>query len=90
MVDSGQSQSFTRAGNLQLDANGNLVTQTGANVQGYAMNAATGLDRHVRHDVHQDPVNSGRSDRNFELCPRDESRFDGRHRNTVHNVDPGI
>src|SRR5262249_34387105 len=33
---------YTRAGNLQLDANGNLVSQSGANVQGYLRNATTG------------------------------------------------
>jgi flagellar hook protein FlgE len=42
VVDSGQGQFFTRAGNLHLDTTGNLVSQSGANVQGYALNAATG------------------------------------------------
>jgi len=42
VVDNSQGQYYTRAGNLQLDANGNLVSQTGANVQGYVMNPATG------------------------------------------------
>jgi flagellar hook protein FlgE len=42
VVDSAQGQFYTRAGNLQLDTNGNLVSQSGANVQGYSLNAATG------------------------------------------------
>jgi flagellar hook protein FlgE len=42
VVDSSQGQYYTRAGNLQLDANGNLVSQSGDNVQGYMMNPATG------------------------------------------------
>lgn len=42
VVDNNQGQFYTRAGNLQLDANGNLVSQSGANVQGYMMNAKTG------------------------------------------------
>jgi flagellar hook protein FlgE len=43
VVKNGGAQMFTRAGNLRLDANGNLVTQTGANVQGYVQNPTTGL-----------------------------------------------
>jgi flagellar hook protein FlgE len=35
-------QSYTRAGNLHLDADGNLVTENGANVQGYGRNPVTG------------------------------------------------
>jgi flagellar hook protein FlgE len=42
VVDNSQGQYYTRAGNLQLDANGNLVSQSGANVQGYMLNPATG------------------------------------------------
>jgi flagellar hook protein FlgE len=42
IVNNSQGQFYTRAGNLQLDANGNLVTQAGANVQGYLQNPATG------------------------------------------------
>jgi flagellar hook protein FlgE len=42
VVNNAQGQFFTRAGNLQLDANGNLVTQAGANVQGYGQDPATG------------------------------------------------
>ena len=42
VVNNAQGQSYTRAGNLQLDANGNLVNQAGANVQGYLQNPATG------------------------------------------------
>jgi flagellar hook protein FlgE len=36
-------QSYTRAGNLHLDADGNVVTENGSNVQGYSRNAVTGL-----------------------------------------------
>jgi flagellar hook protein FlgE len=42
VVDNSQGQFFTRAGNLQLDSTGNLISQTGANVQGYARNPTTG------------------------------------------------
>src|SRR5439155_960161 len=43
LVDkNGQGQFYTRAGNLHLDADGNLVTSSGALVQGYTRNAATG------------------------------------------------
>ena len=43
VVKNGTGGYYTRAGNLHLDADGNLVTQSGANVQGYTRNAATGL-----------------------------------------------
>ena len=42
VVDNVNGQFYTRAGDLQLDANGNLVTQAGGNIQGYLMNPATG------------------------------------------------
>jgi flagellar hook protein FlgE len=42
VVNNAQGQFYTRAGNLQLDANGNLVNQGGANVQGYLQNPTTG------------------------------------------------
>jgi flagellar hook protein FlgE len=42
VVNNPQGQFYTRAGNLQLDADGNLVTQAGGNVQGYLRNSATG------------------------------------------------
>src|SRR5438094_3578900 len=42
VVKNGQGQFYTRAGNLHLDADGNLVTSSGALVQGYTRNAATG------------------------------------------------
>src|SRR5713226_8661094 len=42
VVNNAQGQLYTRAGNMQLDANGNLVTQAGANVQGYLQNPTTG------------------------------------------------
>jgi flagellar hook protein FlgE len=42
VVDNQNGQFYTRAGNFQLDANGNLVTQSGANVQGYVWNPTTG------------------------------------------------
>jgi flagellar hook protein FlgE len=35
IVNAGGQQSYTRAGNFEFDANGNLVTQTGAKVQGW-------------------------------------------------------
>jgi flagellar hook protein FlgE len=43
VVKNGGAQMYTRAGNLRIDSNGNLVSQTGANVQGYVQNPATGL-----------------------------------------------
>lgn len=42
VVDNTQGQFYTRAGDLQMDANGNLVSASGANVQGYMMNPTTG------------------------------------------------
>lgn len=42
VIANGLQQLYTRAGNLQLDANGNLITQSGANVQGYLQNPTTG------------------------------------------------
>src|SRR5207237_5399991 len=42
VVKNGQGQFYTRAGNLHLDADGNLVTAGGANVQGYTLNAPPG------------------------------------------------
>ena len=43
VVKNNNGQFFTRAGNLHLDADGNLVTESGANVQGYGQNPTTGL-----------------------------------------------
>ena len=52
VVNNAQGEFFTRAGNLQLDANGNLVTQAGANVQGYLQNPATGqIDNTVLQSI---------------------------------------
>src|SRR5579862_3005651 len=42
VVDNSQGQFYTRDGELQVDANGNLVTQSGANVQGYGVDPKTG------------------------------------------------
>jgi flagellar hook protein FlgE len=42
VVNNSSGQFYTRAGNLHLDANGNLVTAGGANVQGYSSNPKTG------------------------------------------------
>src|SRR6184192_3034334 len=42
VVRNGNGQFYTRAGNLHVDADGNLVTSSGAPVQGYTRNAATG------------------------------------------------
>lgn len=36
------ARSYTRAGNMHLDSNGNLVSATGANVQGYTGDPVTG------------------------------------------------
>lgn len=38
----GGQQLYTRAGNMHLDADGNLVAENGASVQGYVRNATTG------------------------------------------------
>jgi flagellar hook protein FlgE len=43
VVKNNGAQFYTRAGNMHLDANGNLVNESGANVQGYTRNVATGL-----------------------------------------------
>jgi flagellar hook protein FlgE len=52
VVNNSQGQFYTRAGNLQLDANGNLVTQAGANIQGYLQNPATGqIDQTVLQSI---------------------------------------
>src|SRR5437667_9100020 len=52
VVNNSQGAFFTRAGNLQLDANGNLVTQAGANVQGYLQNPTTGqIDNTVLQSI---------------------------------------
>lgn len=48
VVKNDNGQSYTRAGNLHLDADGNLVAENGANVQGYTRNSTTGLvDRNL-------------------------------------------
>jgi flagellar hook protein FlgE len=45
MVEQGNTQSLTRAGNFQLDASGNLITQAGENVMGYGVaNGAVNLN----------------------------------------------
>jgi flagellar hook protein FlgE len=43
VVTNPAGQFYSRDGNLQMDANGNLVNEAGANVQGYLRNPATGL-----------------------------------------------
>src|SRR5207253_5029302 len=43
VVRNGNGQFYTRAGNLHVDADGNLVTEAGSNVQGYVRNPTTGL-----------------------------------------------
>jgi len=43
VVKNDLGQFYTRAGNLHLDADGGLVTQSGGEVQGYMRNPATGL-----------------------------------------------
>jgi len=42
VIKNTDGQFYTRAGNMHLDSNGNLVTDSGANVQGYARNPTTG------------------------------------------------
>src|SRR5436190_8143839 len=42
VVKNNNGQFYTRAGNMHLDANGNVVTDSGAQVQGYLRNPATG------------------------------------------------
>ena len=42
VVKDGGNQYFTRAGNMHLDADGNLVAENGFNMQGYRRNATTG------------------------------------------------
>src|SRR5439155_3637413 len=52
VVNNPQGEFFTRAGNLQLDANGNLVSQAGGNVQGYLQNPTTGqIDNTVLQSI---------------------------------------
>jgi len=43
ILDDNGSRAYTRAGNMHLDAGGNLVAGAGANVQGYLRDAVTGL-----------------------------------------------
>jgi flagellar hook protein FlgE len=43
VVRNNNGQFYTRAGNLRLDANGYLVSDAGAEIQGYMRNPATGL-----------------------------------------------
>src|SRR5438067_2042424 len=42
VVKNNGGQFFTRAGNLHLDADGNLVSDNGSKVQGYVRNPASG------------------------------------------------
>lgn len=42
VVNDNGATSYTRAGNMHLDANGNLVSGSGANIQGYTADPATG------------------------------------------------
>lgn len=42
VVQNGNGQFYTRAGNLKLDADGSLVSESGANIQGYTRNPSTG------------------------------------------------
>ncbi len=42
VVKNGTGQVYTRAGNLHLDADGNLIAENGSNVQGYTRNPSTG------------------------------------------------
>jgi flagellar hook protein FlgE len=52
IVNNTDGRFYTRAGNLQLDANGNLVSQSGANIQGYLRNPATGqIDSSVLQSI---------------------------------------
>ena len=43
VVRNSNGQFYTRAGNLHMDADGNLVTESGSNVQGYVRNPTNGL-----------------------------------------------
>src|SRR6266850_6039291 len=42
VVKTGSGQYYTRAGNMHLDANGYLVSDSGAQIQGYSRNPLTG------------------------------------------------
>lgn len=42
VANKGNERHYTRAGNLHLDAEGNLVAENGHNIQGYVRNPATG------------------------------------------------
>jgi flagellar hook protein FlgE len=48
VTDSNNNQLYTRDGSFQLDANGNLLTVTGQNVQGWT--ATNGVVEHQRSD----------------------------------------
>jgi len=43
ILDDNGSRAYSRAGNMHLDSNGNLVAGAGANIQGYLRDAVTGL-----------------------------------------------
>jgi len=43
VADNGSVRQYTRAGNLHMDSDGNVVTENGSAIQGYTRNPATGL-----------------------------------------------
>jgi flagellar hook protein FlgE len=59
VVAQGLQKFYTRAGNFKLDAEGNIVTQTGLNVLGFPSNGSGALEALNINQVSQDSVNTG-------------------------------
>ena len=71
VVSDGSAQVYTRAGNFHIDAEGNLVTPTGHNIQGYVKDPNTGLiDTNGALGTVKIPSNTGNSNATskFELA----------------------
>src|SRR5262245_58424500 len=63
VLNSANGRFYTRAGNLHLDANNNLVAENGMNVQGYLRNPLTGtVDPNLGVQNIQMPANLQRSE----------------------------
>jgi flagellar hook protein FlgE len=90
VVKNNNGQFYTRAGNMHLDANGNLVSENGSTVQGYVQNPATGLvDPNLGLSSIKMPsgVGSPLATSNFELAMNlDANAADGTQFNTSVQV----
>ncbi len=90
VAKNGTQQLYTRAGNLHLDADGNLVTDNGAAIQGYIRNPATGLiDTNLGPNTIKVPsgIDGAISTSEFELAMNlDANAADGAQFNTSVQV----